>query len=84
MYFLNNFSPINGHESHLLQAGIQDALDVNVHSGGTGKVSADIADQFIPEIWGQAIDDVFEQYTMMSNLGMDLSPNVANAGDVIN
>ena len=81
--FLNNFSPINGHESHLLQMAFTDPLDVNVHSGGTGAVTPNVADQFIPEIWGQAILDVFQQKIMMKNVGTDLSPNVANHGDVI-
>ena len=62
---------------------ISDALDVNVHSGGTGAVTANIADQFIPEVWGQAIQDVFEQTIMMNNMGVNLSPDVANHGDVI-
>tara|TARA_R100001594_G_scaffold130949_3_gene170303 strand:- start:1417 stop:2520 length:1104 start_codon:yes stop_codon:yes gene_type:complete len=85
MYLLNKLQnyALNGYMGNDLQ-GFTDPFDVNVHSGGTGKATPDIADQFIPEIWGQAIDDVFEQYTMMSNLGTDLSPNVANAGDVIN
>ena len=81
--FLNNFSPINGHESHLLQMAFTDPLDVNVHSGGTGAVTPNVADQFIPEVWGQAILDVFQQKIMMKNVGTDLSPNVANHGDVI-
>jgi hypothetical protein len=62
---------------------IADALDVNVHSGGTGAVTPNIADQFIPEVWGQAILDVFQQTIMMNNIGIDLSPDVANHGDVI-
>ena len=81
--FFNNFSPINGHESHLLQMAFTDPLDVNVHSGGTGAVTPNVADQFIPEVWGQAILDVFQQKIMMKNVGTDLSPNVANHGDVI-
>ena len=51
---------------------LSDALDVNVHSGGTGAVTANIADQFIPEVWGQAIQDVFEQTVMMNNVGINL------------
>jgi len=62
---------------------LADALDVNVHSGGTGAVTANIADQFVPEVWGQAIQDVFEQTIMMNNFGVNLSPDVANHGDVI-
>ena len=60
-----------------------DPFDTNVHSGGTGAVTPNIADQFIPEVWGQAILDVFQQKIMMKNVGTDLSPNVANHGDVI-
>ena len=62
---------------------IADALDVNVHSGGTGAATANIADQFIPEVWGQAVFDVFQQKIMMKNVGIDLSPDVASHGDVI-
>lgn len=64
-------------------AGIQDALDVNVHSGGTGAVTPNVANQFIPEVWGQAIFDVFEQKIMMKNVATDLSSNVSSFGDVI-
>ena len=60
-----------------------DALDVNVHSGGTGAVTPNVADQFIPEVWGQAILDAFQQKIMMKNVGIDLSPDVANQGDKI-
>ena len=60
-----------------------DPLDVNVHSGGTGAVTPNVADQFVPEVWGQAILDVFQQKIMMKNVGTDLSPNVANHGDKI-
>lgn len=65
------------------QMAFTDPLDVNVHSGGTGAVTPNVADQFIPEIWGQAILDVFQQKIMMKNVGTDLSPAVANHGDVI-
>ena len=60
-----------------------DPLDVNVHSGGTGAVTPNVADQFVPEVWGQAIFDVFEQKIMMKNMGTDLSPNVSSFGDKI-
>ena len=45
-----------------------DPFDTNVHSGGTGAVTPNIADQFIPEVWGQAILDVFQQKIMMKNV----------------
>jgi hypothetical protein len=60
-----------------------DPFDVNVHSGGTGAVAQNIADQFIPEVWGQAILEAFQQKIMMKNVGIDLSPEVANQGDKI-
>ncbi len=60
-----------------------DPSTVNVHSGGTGKNTYPIADQFVPEVWGQAILDVFQQEIMMNNFGVNLSPDVASAGDVI-
>ena len=60
-----------------------DPLDVNVHSGGTGAVTPNVADQFIPEVWGQAVLDTFHQKIMMKNVGMDISPNVAEHGDKI-
>ena len=60
-----------------------DPFDVNVHSGGTGAVTPNIADQFIPEVWGQAILEAFQQKIMMKNVGIDLSPDVANQGDKI-
>ena len=60
-----------------------DPFDVNVHSGGTGAVAQNIADQFIPEIWGQAVLEAFQQKIMMKNVGIDLSPEVANQGDKI-
>ena len=60
-----------------------DPFDVNVHSGGTGAVTPNIADQFIPEVWGQAILEAFQQKIMMKNVGIDLSPEIANQGDKI-
>lgn len=60
-----------------------DPLDVNVHSGGTGAVTPNVADQFVPEVWGQAILDVFQQKIMMRNFGTNLSPDVAEHGDKI-
>ena len=60
-----------------------DPFDTNVHSGGTGAVTPNIAAQFVPEVWGQAILDTFQQKIMMKNVGTDLSPNVAEHGDKI-
>ena len=60
-----------------------DPTNVNVHSGGTGKSAYPIADQFVPEVWGEAILDVFQQTIMMDNVGVNLSSDVSKAGDVI-
>ena len=60
-----------------------DPFDTNVHSGGTGAVTPNIADQFIPEVWGQAILEAFQKKIMMKNVGIDLSPEIANQGDKI-
>jgi len=60
-----------------------DPSNVNVHSGGTGKSAYPIADQFVPEVWGESILDVFQQTIMMNNMGVNLSSNVSKAGDVI-
>ena len=60
-----------------------DPTNVNVHSGGTGKSAYPIADQFVPEVWGQAILDVFQQTIMMDNVGVNLSSDVSKSGDVI-
>tara|TARA_Y100001963_G_C6754026_1_gene435745 strand:- start:315 stop:1358 length:1044 start_codon:yes stop_codon:yes gene_type:complete len=61
-----------------------DPSNVNVHSGGAGKNSYPIADQFVPEVWGMAIEDVFKQTIMMDNLSTNLSTEVSAFGDVIN
>lgn len=60
-----------------------DPFDTNVHSGGTGAVTPNIADQFVPEVWGQAIMDVFQQKIMMKNVATNLSSDVASFGDKI-
>ena len=63
-------------------ANISDALDVNVLSGGAGKVSADIGDAFVPEVWSQAILDKFQQKTMMLQLANDLSADAVGADKI--
>ena len=62
---------------------LTDPSTANVLSGGTGAHARTMADQFVPEIWGQAILGFFQQTIMMNNMGIDLSPNVASHGDVI-
>lgn len=62
---------------------LSNPIDVNVHAGGTGAPAQNVADQFVPEVWGQAIVEAFQQKIMMRNVGIDLSPDVANQGDKI-
>ena len=53
--------------------------------GAAGAVDAtDVADSFVPEVWGQAIEDVFKEITLFDKLGTDLSANLPGYGDTIN
>tara|TARA_R110000824_G_scaffold172468_2_gene350440 strand:- start:2096 stop:3154 length:1059 start_codon:yes stop_codon:yes gene_type:complete len=65
-------------------ANISDALDINMLQGGASAAAADsVGQEFVPEVWGQAILDKFRQKTMMLQLANDLSSDVANGGDTI-
>tara|TARA_R110000824_G_scaffold304114_1_gene491913 strand:- start:271 stop:1386 length:1116 start_codon:yes stop_codon:yes gene_type:complete len=84
--FLNKFNPIDGHESHLLQMALTDPFDAGQVLGGgqAGAVDAtDVADSFVPEVWGMAIENVFKEITLFDKLGIDLSDNVSSFGDTI-
>ena len=69
---------------------LTDPLGSNILIGGVGGSStlganADtIGDQFVPEIWGQAVLDSFNKNTVFAKLGTDLSALAANGGDKIN
>ena len=79
----------NGHAGNDLMA-LTDPLGSNILIGGVGGSSdlganADtIGDQFVPEIWGQAVLDSFNKNTVLSKLGTDLSALAADGGDKIN
>lgn len=70
---------------------LTDPLGSNILIGGVGGSSdlganADtIGDQFVPEIWGQAVLDSFNKNTVLSKLGTDLSAIAqSEGGDKIN
>tara|TARA_Y100000310_G_C20632586_1_gene789430 strand:- start:339 stop:1397 length:1059 start_codon:yes stop_codon:yes gene_type:complete len=52
-------------------------------SGGLADTSNAGLDKFIPEVWGDSIKDYMEKALVFGNLATDLSPMVANGGDVI-
>ena len=69
---------------------LTDPLGSNILIGGVQGNSAHganadtIGDQFVPEMWGQAILDSFQKNTVMTKVGTDLSGMAAEGGDVIN
>ena len=62
---------------------LTDPSTANILSGGTNAHARTLGDQFIPEVWGQAILSVFQQKIMMKNVGTNISSDVSAAGDVI-
>ena len=62
---------------------LTDPSTANILSGGTGAHARTMADQFVPEVWGQAILGFFQQTIMMNNVGTDLSSDITGMGDVI-
>tara|TARA_R100000353_G_scaffold551_2_gene753 strand:+ start:297 stop:1352 length:1056 start_codon:yes stop_codon:yes gene_type:complete len=68
---------------------LTDPLGSNILIGGlqgnaSHNADADtIGDQFVPEMWGQAILDSFQKNTVMTSVGTDLSA-MAGSGDAIN
>ena len=69
---------------------LTDPLGSNILIGGVagsstlGANADTIGDQFVPEIWGQAVLDSFNKNTVLSKLGTDLSSLAAGGGDKIN
>ena len=69
---------------------LTDPLGSNILVGGVqgsstlGANADTIGDQFVPEVWGQAILDSFQKNTVMTKVGTDLSGMAAQGGDVIN
>ena len=69
---------------------LTDPLGSNILIGGVGGSSDlganldTIGDQFVPEIWGQAVLDSFNKNTVFAKLGTDLSSLAQSGGDKIN
>lgn len=62
---------------------IEDPLDINTLTGGAGAYDANgVGTEFVPQIWGQAILDKFQQKSVMLGLANDLSSQ-ANGADTI-
>tara|TARA_R100000808_G_C2130877_1_gene140126 strand:- start:384 stop:1331 length:948 start_codon:yes stop_codon:yes gene_type:complete len=59
-----------------------DANAGNWLSGGYQDTSAGL-EEFIPQIWGQAVQETFDKKLVMTGLGTDWSPLVASSGDYI-
>lgn len=84
----NSYNPF--HITSEVQFALTDPLGSNILIGGVGGSSDlganndTIGDQFVPEVWGQAVLDSFNKNTVMSKLGTDLSALAAGGGDKIN
>ena len=64
-------------------ANISDPLDINTLQGGASAAAADsVGQEFVPEVWGQAILDKFRQKTMMLQLANDLSSEAVGADKI--
>jgi len=64
-------------------ANISDPLDINTLQGGASAAAANsVGQEFVPEVWGQAILDKFRTNTVMLPLANDLSSE-ANGTDKI-
>jgi hypothetical protein len=65
-------------------ANISDPLDINMLQGGASAAAADsVGQEFVPEVWGQAILDKFRTNTIMLPLANDLSSEAAGGTDKI-
>ena len=84
----NSYNPF--HITSEVQFALTDPLGSNILIGGVGGSSDlganndTIGEQFVPEVWGQAVLDSFNKNTVMSKLGTDLSALAAGGGDKIN
>lgn len=64
-------------------ANISDALDINMLQGGASAAAADsVGQEFVPEVWGQAILDKFRTNTVMLPLANDLSSEAAGTDKI--
>ena len=64
-------------------ANISDPLDINTLQGGASAAAADsVGQEFVPEVWGQAILDKFRTNTVMLPLANDLSSEAVGADKI--
>tara|TARA_R100000655_G_scaffold43730_1_gene80121 strand:+ start:414 stop:1451 length:1038 start_codon:yes stop_codon:yes gene_type:complete len=64
-------------------ANISDPLDINMLQGGASAAAADsVGQEFVPEVWGQAILDKFRTNTVMLPLANDLSSEAVGADKI--
>jgi hypothetical protein len=80
-FLLNNIQgwAHNGYAGNHLMADISDPLDINVLRGGVGETSTHVGQEFVAEVWSQAILDKFQKKTMMLQLANDLSADAVGA-----
>ena len=64
--------------SYIFIGGVGNNATLRGHATNDG-----IGEQFVPELWGQAVLDSFNKNTVLSKLGTDLSALVKGGGDVI-
>ena len=86
-FLLNNIQgwAHNGYAGNHLMANvsIEDPLDINTLSGGAGAVASNsVGQEFVPEVWSQAILDKFQKKTMMLQLANDLSADAVGADKI--
>ena len=55
----------------------------SIYTGGAMSGVSDSHDVFVPEVWGPAIELAFKEKLVFGSLATDLSPMVANGGDLI-
>ena len=64
-------------------ANISDPLDINMLQGGASAAAANsVGQEFVPEVWGQAILDKFRTNTVMLPLANDLSSEAVGADKI--
>ena len=67
----------------MANVNIEDPLDINMLQGGASAAASNsVGQEFVPEVWGQAILDKFRTNTVMLPLANDLSSE-ANGTDKI-
>ena len=67
----------------MANVNIEDPLDINTLQGGASAAAANsVGQEFVPEVWGQAILDKFRTNTVMLPLANDLSSEAVGADKI--